>query len=318
MLQKLKYPIAKDKITKKLTNAKDAVNGKNCNCSCYHCDQDLIAVNRVTKQREHFRHDNNSNCSASYESYIHWLTKEVFKEIEYISLPDIQENYLLANSKYNLNEFYDQYKLPDYIRDQLNQDLVAKINNRLKNIKINTVELEKKYASSFGNVIVDVVLKFKNKVLFIEPFFYNPIDIEKHEKLRSINISTVSIKLVDFIAEKDHIYSIDELKEFISNNLISKKWNHIKNDAMITKNDFDFLQKKVISNIYKLDQIKKLIEKNDIINYEIESFQKQIIPFENEIKNLYNKIKGIKNLINDKERIKIIIDNHINSIKFDD
>lgn len=297
MKQDLKYPIAKDKITNKLVNAKDAVNGKNCNCLCYHCEQELIAVNRVTKQREHFRHDLGSNCAGSYETYIHWLAKEVFKEIEFISLPEILEDSLYSNSKYSLRDLYNEFKIPIKFRKKLNKNLIDKINKRLKEVKIDKVEIEKRYSSSNGDIIVDVVLKFKNQDLFIEPFFFNPIDELKKAKLKDINISTISINLVEFIAQKNHLYSIDDLKDFISNDISSKSWKLIKSDALITENDYNLLRKQIESN-------------SEIINYEqnllmkISKIDKEIEKFEDDLKLLYQEVRKLNNFKQYKRRIK--------------
>lgn len=297
MKQDLKYPIAKDKITNKLVNAKDAVNGKNCNCLCYHCEQELIAVNRVTKQREHFRHNLNSNCAGSYETYIHWLAKEVFKEIEFISLPEIEENSLYLNSKYSLRDLYNEYKVPIKFRKKLNENLIYKINKRLKKVKIEKVEIEKRYSSSNGDIVVDIVLKFKNQDLFIEPFFFNPINEIKKAKLKDINISTISINLVDFIDKKKHLYSIEELKDFISSDVNSKSWKILRNDALITEKDYNLLREQIESN-------------SEIINYEqnllikISKIDKEIEKFEDDMKLLYQEVRKLNNFKQYKCRIR--------------
>jgi hypothetical protein len=310
MKQDLKYPIAKDKITNKLVNAKDAVNGKNCNCLCYHCEQELIAINKVTKQREHFRHNLNSNCAGSYETYIHWLAKEVFKEIDFISLPEIQEDRLYSNSKYSLRDLYNEFKLPMKFRKKLNENLINKINKRLKEVKIDKVEIEKRYSSLNGDIVVDVVLKFKNQDLFIEPFFFNPIDEFKQKKLIDINISTISINLVDFIAQKKHLYSIDELKDFISNDISSKSWKIIKNDALITENDFNLLRKKIENN-------------SEIINYQqnllikIKEIEKEIQKFDDDMKLLYQEVRKLNNFKQYKWRIKEELNREIENLGYD-
>ena len=93
----IKYPIAVSKSTGTLIDAADAENGLSCNCYCKLCDEDMIAVNMGKKQRAHFRHDKNSNCTATYETYIHWLTKEIFKTIKQITLPEIMISYADCN-----------------------------------------------------------------------------------------------------------------------------------------------------------------------------------------------------------------------------
>ena len=81
MKSELKYPIAVDKVTQELRHAGDVKSGLDCDCYCKLCERNMIAINGGLKQRSHFRHEANSNCSVSYESYIHLVTKEVFREI---------------------------------------------------------------------------------------------------------------------------------------------------------------------------------------------------------------------------------------------
>ncbi|MCP2936044.1 competence protein CoiA, partial [Salmonella enterica subsp. enterica serovar Typhimurium] len=86
----MKLPIAINKTTNELVNAKDVPNGLACDCFCPGCGEDLIAVNEGKVKGPHFRHTT-SNCSigGNYESYIHWLSKEVFKHLDSITLPPI-------------------------------------------------------------------------------------------------------------------------------------------------------------------------------------------------------------------------------------
>lgn len=94
MAKNLHIPIALNKENGKLVNVKDVPNGLGCNCYCAKCKENLIAVNKEIKQKAHFRHTDNSNCefNNNYESYIHWLTKEIFKNINSISLPQIKSS----------------------------------------------------------------------------------------------------------------------------------------------------------------------------------------------------------------------------------
>ncbi len=89
MANEIRFPIATDKNSHRLVNAKDVLNGLACNCYCFECKQDLIAVNQERKQRAHFRHQKDSNCKMNYETFIHWVTKEVFKTLSSIKLPPV-------------------------------------------------------------------------------------------------------------------------------------------------------------------------------------------------------------------------------------
>jgi len=71
-MSEIHFSIALEKGTNILVNATDVKNGKECNCYCASCKEDLVAVNQGIKQRPHFRHSSKSKCpfSQSYESYI--------------------------------------------------------------------------------------------------------------------------------------------------------------------------------------------------------------------------------------------------------
>lgn len=59
-MSNLHIPIAVNRLTHELVNAKDVPNGLNCDCFCTMCKENLIAVNQEIKQRAHFRHSKNS------------------------------------------------------------------------------------------------------------------------------------------------------------------------------------------------------------------------------------------------------------------
>lgn len=312
----LKYPIAKHKITHELINAKDALNGKNCECICYSCGENLIAVNKVKKIREHFRHETNSDCSASYESYIHWLTKEVFKKIDFISLPDIRYSVLLQCCQHKFDSIYNEYSVPEVLRGNFTYSILDNINKRIKNLKIKTLEIEKKFITKPGDsIIVDVILKFDNKLLFIEPYVTNPINEIKYSVLKDLNVSTMSIKLENFIASNDHLYTENELIDFIKNDLESKSWVYLKKDALISDKDLEDLKYKIINSISSFDQLNKLTEKEQHINREIYVLNKEIDGLKEKISEIYKEINGKKSLIDDRNKLIDVIQKHIKNIE---
>lgn len=313
MANKLMYPIAKHKESGKLVNAKDAVNGKSCECICYYCNQEMIAVNNVTKQSPHFRHDLDADCAGSYESYIHWLAKEAIKEIDSIRFPLLGITDLFSFQENKINNLYNNYKVPLELRKIINNDLLEIINKGFDEIKIEKVETEKKYRSIGGDIVVDVVIQGNKQTFFIEPYYSNQIDNVKIQKLKQINISTVSINLIDFIFKKNHLYTLEELKNFISKNIASKSWEYINKEELISSALYNSVETRIKNNIEKFQQHQKLIQKNQEVNIEIEKIEQEI---EDLRKNFDNEMRKLRYRINERENIKNQIQKHIENLDY--
>lgn len=225
------FSIALEKETNRLVNAKDVPNGLNCNCYCAKCKEDLVAANREVKQRAHFRHNKASNCpfSQNYETYIHWLAKEIIKRIDLIKLPPIKyedlklsrEQQFSMMNKFNI--LLKEIGLVNEVRGELS-NFHGVIFQTSTEVKIDSFNIEKFYRTAKGNIEVDAVLTMDNHELFIEPFYTHPIDDIKYEKLLAIDVSTISINLIPFVRNSDYDFTIAEFTDYIKNNLSEKKW----------------------------------------------------------------------------------------------
>ena len=268
----LKYPIAVDKISQELRYAGDVKNGRDCNCYCKLCKRNMIAINSGGKQRSHFRHEANSNCSASYESYIHWVTKETFKEISTLSLPDLTFLNLDIDFRRKLFQLFDFYNLPIRMRDQIKEYLISDINLKTKDFKVTSVEIEKEVKAKTGKVRIDIIVNFDGHKLFIEPYLTNPISEDKIKIIREIDTSTISICLKDFLIQKNNIFSKEELIYFLSHDLNSKRWEHHKiNSQSFEKN---------------LNKIKKVLEDNSLVLKEYFAKEKEFSTIQDEVAEL--------------------------------
>lgn len=292
----ISVPIALQKATNKLVNAKDVENGKACNCYCFGCKQDLIAVNQEIKQKAHFRHSPEAKCSfkESFETYIHWLAKEIFKDIKSINLP------ALLFSDLNLSPTYHKNILNE-LKLRLNKagilDEFAHINLSLYNttiqkpekLIIDSFDIEKTINTSKGDIRVDIVLTTGGNNLFIEPFFTNEIDNSKLAKIRVLDTSTISINLFNFIRVKSHDFTINELKDFIENNTTSKKWIYIRNSKA----------EKLINTIFnksfenKLNYLVKTVNANRTIKKNLEEKMKMRNELQIEINNLSDSLREV-------------------------
>ncbi|MBK9639106.1 MAG: hypothetical protein IPO63_15420 [Bacteroidetes bacterium] len=279
MATNIRIPIALEKETNKLVHVIDVKNGKECNCYCPNCKADLVAVNRRVKQSAHFRHDIESNCvlSLSFESYIHWLSKEIFKTIDIIKLPPITFHHFDTNPYQNpiiinkLNEYLEYAGINARFHAK-NFNLLGRVFQEPTEIRIESCFIEREYQTTLGDIRVDIVLLIEGKELFVEPFFSNPIKSDKLQKIAALDISTVSIDLRSFLKLHEHDFTIDSLKEFMINSIVEKGWVYIRRDK-VTK----FMDKLFNNNFHsKLKKLKSAIERNEELNREIEVYDKEI------------------------------------------
>ena len=313
MANKLMYPIARHKETGNLVNAKDALNGKSCECICYYCNQQMIAVNNVTKQSPHFRHDSDADCAGSYESYIHWLTKEAIKLIDSISFPRLGLTDLFSFKENKINNLYNNYKVPSELRKIINNDVLEIINKGFDEIKIEKVVTEKKYNSIEGDIVVDIVLQGNKQLFFIEPYYSNQINNLKIQKLKQINVSTISINLIDFVFKKNHLYTIEELKSFIIKNVTSKSWEYLNREELITQAIYNYVEIRIKKNIEKFQKHQKLIQKNIEVDTEIEKIEQEV----DELKKSFDiEMRKLRYRIIERENIKNQIQKHIENIDY--
>lgn len=124
----IKYPIALNKKTKKIININNVTSKDKNKLICYSCQNDFIAI--INHQTPHFRHKPESNCNSNVESYIHWLTKEVFKEIKTINLPKITFSNLNESQRENVNfeieNLLSKNNIPFGLRNRFKQKLKKK------------------------------------------------------------------------------------------------------------------------------------------------------------------------------------------------
>lgn len=304
MKSELKYPIAVDKLTQELRHAKDVKSGRDCDCYCKLCERNMIAINGGIKQRSHFRHESNSDCSASYESYIHWVTKEVFREITILSLPDLSFLNLDIDFRRKLFHLFDQHNLPTFFRNQIKDYLIADINLKTKCFKVESVDIEKEIKTTNGKIRVDIVINFGNSKLFIEPYFKNPISHEKLKLVEEIGISTVSISLSDFLRRNNQTFSKEELIDFLSNNLQAKSWDYHKINPTSFAKKLDFVKKMINDKASKLNVYATM--------------EKEIVTIENEIIELTSEQEKIFTIITEKRQHKEAIKKHLEAFNWGD
>lgn len=291
MISKLKFPIALKRETNLLANASEVENGLNCKCYCYDCKEDLIAINNDKNiQIDHFRHQKDTKCKGTYETYIHWLAKEVFKELKSIELPEIRfknlyheyfENF--KNFEFKLNTIYNKYSVPKELRLFYKYDFILQ---KKQTLKFEQCLTEETFKTSKGLYIADIVLISEKTKMLVEPYFSNQIDSYKYEKIAESDLSTLAIDLRQFVRMNNYIFTIEHFKKFIISDLNSKVWMYLRTkkvnallkifyiefDSRIESNIKDFKQYKLIQS--QIDFIKndkdKLLDKMQILRDEMQ------------------------------------------------
>lgn len=280
----IKYPVAYNFKENSIMPIDEVTKENKLNLICPDCKNNYIAV--LNHQTPHFKHKPHSTCKGSYESYIHWLTKEVLKTIKEIEFPKLLINDLPEKNRQNfqskLNKIIDK-NIPETYRSKFKKELKNELFESSK-ASVDTYEIEKVYKTELGDIIVDVVANIKSKKIFIEPFFSNPIDEEKKKKLSLIEIPTLSIDLSKFIDSYGQNYSMKSLKKY----LISKKsktWVYLSNNKYneYIENYEKYLHKEIVRNrkliaIHnsKLIEIKELEGEVQDLNIEITDLKKRI------------------------------------------
>lgn len=292
----IKYPIAFHKQSKKLIDISDVTNENKTDLICLECRESFVAVRK--HQTPHFKHKPNSKCYGDVESYIHWVTKEVFKEINEIELPEI----FIENLTDNQSEKLDN-QVNSLIKKNVPENLHFKFKKGLKKnisesviFQIEKVETEKEYKTSLGNVRIDIVTTINNQELFIEPFFTNQIDDLKKRKLTLLEKPTLAINLLSFVHRFNYTYTLENLK----NHLISKKSKYwiFNREKKIEKYIFGYLnyvseEIKKQQNDFKLNNL-KLKEINELESNIIE-LEEKIRPTREQISKFRVRVKKIRN-----------------------
>lgn len=150
----------------------------------YHCPacNEAVCARKGDKNVYHFAHKRGANCEYGYQTIIHHMAKEIIAKNHKILIP--KEN----------------------------------INDKIHLKAVDEVKIEKK----FGAVIPDILVICDGKPYIVEIYVTHPVDDEKRENVRSLDVSAIEINLSDLrqmidekLLEKE-LYN-PERSEFIYN-----------------------------------------------------------------------------------------------------
>ena len=71
-----------------LVSIEDVESGLACGCICSACKQNLVAK-KGNVMGHHFAHASQTSCEYAYETSLHLLAKEIFKDFGYFMAPKI-------------------------------------------------------------------------------------------------------------------------------------------------------------------------------------------------------------------------------------
>ena len=278
----IKFPIAKSASTGKLVNAIDVHSDHQEDWICFACGEKLVGVNRPeNKQAAHFRHEVKCPMGANFESYIHWLAKEVFPNIHSFVAPSI---YSCFSSELRSDIQEKKYKL---IKDlnlpaEISRELIIKDTYPLEPVHVKDfkVSCEQVFKSDYGDVRVDIVLEIGDRKILIEPYLSNPIDSIKYEKLIDLDYSVLEICLKDFVSAKSHHFTVQEFTDFLIKDLHSKTWIHIMKVRLEKLIDQELnYYKDIVKTVHdKLPEYHELIRQQNLIQSEIDKLHDKLSP----------------------------------------
>lgn len=291
----IKYRIGFDIETEKLINILDVTNEKKKDIICLECKENFISVRN--HQSPHFKHKSNTKCKGSFETYIHWITKEVFKAIKEIDIPEIEIKNLTEKQQEKL-----KYEVNNLIKNNLPINRRSKFRANLKQqmsesrvFQIENISIEKEYKTPLGKVRVDIVAKINKQELFIEPFYSSQIDELKKRKLTILGKPTLSIDLLTFVKLNDFEYNLEDLKKYLISKYC-KYWifirenkieEYIKNYLIYVSNEIKEIKDEINADHLKREKIKELENL-------VEGLEEKIRPTNEKIRELRDEMIKIK------------------------
>lgn len=284
MSNNIKFPIAISKATNFPVHINEVSTGYDC--YCFHCNENMVTVNSPkNKVAPHFKHKPNSNCSANFETFIHWLAKELLsKHIDAIELPEITTQNLYAKSDEKsiiLDKLFIKYNVPKEFKTKFFKRYVLQ---KTAEIKRKEYSIEKIFKTERASIKVDFVIENKTTPLFVEPFYSNPIDEDKLRKIELLDVSTIAINLQPFGINRDFDFNLVEFTKYIKG-AKSKYWVYLRENKaqkLLAKYQ-QYLEKDIQNHLNILKEFEK-------VNIEIDEIQKLMEPLQREMSILRSRI----------------------------
>ncbi|QSR35616.1 hypothetical protein CFI10_11510 [Marinobacterium iners] len=180
-----------DKKTNKIVDVLSVPNGKECGCICPNsdCSASLIAIanyqkrnNKIWKKSAHFRHESDVYCSGTEESIIHRYAKQI-----------IEEDKSFFFKKYDI-----LIEAEDFMGVQYKSGCYRAFNTI---IKLHNVQQEAQHGNIRADVLAELLIAGQTYPLNIEIHVTHPVDDQKLQKIKKMDLSTIEIDLSDLLEE---------------------------------------------------------------------------------------------------------------------
>ena len=181
-------------------------NGLDCGCVCPECERRLIAYTKGKKQRPHFRHETDCDCTGARESALHLLAKQIIEESREIMLPgwEITRNDLLALEHKQSVAWNVEIDLPENSAIEKSYDFIR---------SEKTIE--------GGSRRPDVEITIQGKACAIEIAVTHFVDEAKRAEIESLRIPMFEIDLSEF-SKKNH--TREEIVKAVLKTENNRKW----------------------------------------------------------------------------------------------
>lgn len=244
-----------------LVNIHIVQRGLACNCTCFQCDEPVIAKKGKYKQH-HFAHSSNKeSCDLKPESVLHKYAKKIIHNALKLNLPSNLSLGLKNTNWVQFNRMHEEQTIID-----IKPDLIGVFENN-------------------------------NSPLFIEIAVTHFIDDDKSEKIKKYSLNTIEIDLREMINKKIHFPS-RRAEAFILGATHNKHWIYpaIEINQPIVQNITETLDEtcsiensaKYIKDSYKIFGIWVTVRTFSDNNIAITSiYNPQIATYLKELRNTY-------------------------------
>lgn len=182
-------PYAFSRDTNDLKSIAEVANGKDCNCFCLTCGEDLVAKNKGNIKTPHFSHAVNSKCD-SRETLLHFLTKHLFSTLTEIYIPRYESGWI-SYFKPQLIQFPAYLNTNGYIESDGYYSALGQ-KYPMKNVRI-----EKTLGNIIPDIMATVTIDGIEYEFLIEIAVTHFIDNEKKQFILNNNLNCIEIDLRD-------------------------------------------------------------------------------------------------------------------------
>jgi len=289
-MSNIRTPIALRISNGELVNAKDIHSDDECDWICFECGMELVGVNREeNKQEPHFRHFNSGDCKVTGESYLHWVTKEVFKQMTSFKLPSPTFEYFNEFKKCLIEERKEYLilkKIP-FKFDHQNLIEINFLNQTTIEVNFSKVKTEVNFNTEFGVFRADIVIELSDRCIIIEPFLTSEIDEKKLKKLNAQNSSVLSINLNPFKHRyPQYNFLKSDLELYLHNDVQIKKW------VTLEKTKLQKLEKKEQYMFKKfVNQLEKISINFNELEVEKDRLEENLLLTKNKLSDIFIEVK---------------------------